>query len=140
MANARETPDPQSIEAFITALQGHSKIVSASHRSGTYLLDVRLENSTRLVVYMTNLYVVGEADVVEILGGHPDVNCIVTLSAWNMTGEDAVTYGRSRMVGVFKWKEFFGAINYRKFWLYEELPYDAAKAAAERKRRRTAWN
>lgn len=142
MANARETPDERSIAAFTNALSGHNKVVAVTQRDGTFLLDVQLENGTTLAVFMTNLYVVGQADVIEIQADNPGVDCIVTLSAWNMTASDAVEYGREREIGVFKWKEFFGAINYRKYWLYEELPLgiDAAKAAAERKRRWRVWN
>lgn len=142
MANARDTPDDKSIAAFTNALSGHNKVVGVTHWPGTFVLDVELENGSTLSVFMTNIYVVGEADVVEIHAANPDVNCIVTLSAWNMTAEDAVEYGRDRKIGVFTWKDFFGAINYRKYWLYEELPLgiDDAKAAVERKRRRKAWN
>lgn len=142
MANARDIPDETSVTAFTTALEGHDKVKSVARRAGTYVLDVALSSGRKLAVFMTNLYVVGEADVREILAKHADVNCVVTLSAWNMTSGDAVMYGRQREIGVFTWKEFFGAINYRKYWLYEAIPLgtDATKAAAERTRRRRVWN
>jgi hypothetical protein len=142
MANTCEVPDESSVTAFMTALDGHDKVANAARRSGTYLLDVALHSGAKLVTFMTNIYVVGEADVQEIRSLHADVNCVVTLSAWNMTSAAAVSHGRQQKVGVFNWKEFFGAINYRKYWLYEEMPLgiDSAKATIERKRRRKAWN
>lgn len=142
MANARETPDENSIVAFTKALSTHSTVAAVERRPGTFLLDVTLKDQRKMAVYMTNIYAVGEADVVEIQAANPDVNCVVTLSSWNMTTSDAVQYGRDRQIGVFTWKEFFGAIHYRKFWLYEKLPVgiDPAKAGIERNRRRSAWN
>ncbi len=142
MANARDVPDDRSVTAFMTALDEHDKVVSVARQPGTYVLDVALSSDSTLAVFMTNIYVVGEADVQEILTQHADVNCVVTISAWNMTSGAAVAYGRQREIGVFKWNEFFGAINYRKYWLYEEMPLeiDSAKATAERKRRRRVWN
>jgi len=142
MASARDVPHERSVRAFMTALDGHDKVVSIARRPGTYMLDIALSSGTTLAVFMTNIYVVGEADVQEILTEHNDVDCAVTLSAWNMTSGDAVDYGRQREIGVFKWPEFFGAINYGKYWLYEEIPLgiDSAKATAERKRRKRVWN
>jgi hypothetical protein len=91
---------------------------------------------------MTNIYCVGEADVREFLDCGPALDVVVTLSAWNMVSSDAAAYGRERQKGIFTWKQFFGSLNYRKFWLYEEIPagLDARQAATERTRRRTAWN
>jgi hypothetical protein len=142
MANARDVPEEKSVRAFMTALDSHSKVSIVSRRHTKYTLDVKLESGTSLAVFVTNLYVVGEADVREILSNHPDVNCVVTLSAWNMVSGAAMLLGRQLEVGVFTWKDFFGAINYRKYWLYEELRLgiSAAEAAAERTRRRRIWN
>ncbi len=91
---------------------------------------------------MTNIYVVGVADVAAVLGECKDINVVVTLSAWNMVSADARQYGNQRRVGVFTWKDFWGAMNYRKYWLYEPLPLDIKDKdlAAERRRRKRAWN
>jgi hypothetical protein len=142
MANFRKTPDESSIKAFIDAISGHNKVATVERRPNSYLVDIQLNGGTKLIVFMTNIYVVGEADVREILGKHRDVNVVVTLSSWNMVSGDAVQYGREREIGVFKWKDFFGAVNYRKFWLYEDIPLgiDADKLTAERRRRQRDWN
>lgn len=142
MANARNEPDESSIKAFVNALEGHGKVDVAKRRPQSYLLDLEMSGGNTMTVFVTNIYVVGEADVRLILAQHPDANCVVTLSSWNMVSSDAARYGREREVGVFKWGEFFGAINYRKYWLYESVPVglSAAQAASERRRRRVAWN
>ena len=142
MANASDIPEDRSITEFIRALRQHNKVTTVARDSEELTLEIALESGITLRVRMTNIYCVGEADVREFLDNHPDLDAIVTLSVWNLVSADASAYGRQRGKGVFIWKEFFGALNYRKYWLYEDLPYglDANELAAERRRRRTAWN
>ena len=111
MASSCRIPDESSIDAFVAALETHDTVTRVARRSGTDVVDIELQSGRILAVFMTNIYVVGEADLQEIQRRHVDINAIVTLSAWNMTSEDAVKYGRERKIGVFTWKEFFGAIN-----------------------------
>ena len=142
MPNLSPIPPEDSIRAFVCALSGHSKVHSATRRDGTYLLDVVLRTGTTLLVQMTNIYVVGTADVIEVLSQNATVGAIVTLSAWNMVSSEARDFGRGRGVGVFTWREMFGALNYKKYWLYEPIPLelDPKNADRERHRRRRAWN
>lgn len=141
MGNLSKIPDPESVTKFVLALDQHSKVTSVMLESPT-LLTVKLAVGNLLQVETSNIYCVGEADVREILAENPTLNSIVTLSAWNMVTNDAAQYGRERQKGVFTWKQFFGAINYRKFWLYEEMPtgLKPPEIAQERKRRDRAWN
>lgn len=91
---------------------------------------------------MTNVYVVGEADVAQALQANPDVRVVVTLSMWNTVSDAARTFGRTRKVGVFGFRELLGALNYEKYWLYESLPVDTSDSedAHEKQRRRREWN
>jgi hypothetical protein len=136
------TPTDDSVRAFVDAVANHDKVLSATRRRCTYLVDVRLKNGPGLLVHVTNIYVVGVADVQEVLTEHADVKVLVTLSKWNMVSDDARDYGRERMVGVFTWSDFFGALNYKKYWLYEQLPMDIDRkdVGRERQRRRRVWN
>lgn len=142
MANANDIPEERSVTEFIRALRQHDKVSSVSRDSDERTLEVTLTTGTALRICMTNIYCVGEADVREFLDDSPSPNVIVTLSAWNMVSADAAAYGRQRQKGVFTWKDFFGALNYKKYWLYEEMPHglDSCEMAAERRRRRSAWN
>jgi hypothetical protein len=142
VGNASNLPRSESVEAFIPALKLHDRVASVTRRGSRFILDVVLTDGRKMVVYMTNIYCVGEADVVDILDVEPDVTAIVTLSMWNQTSADAAIYGRQQQVGVFTWSNFFGALNYRKFWLYEPMPYDIKedKKKQESRRRRAAWN
>jgi len=142
MANLTDTPQPKSIAAFLDALAQHNQVRSGVRRNGEGLLDVALLTGQSLVVNVTNIYVVGVADVVQAIRDHAGMNAFVTLSAWNMVSTAAWEYGRDRQVGVFTWSEFFGAINYKKYWLYQAIPLHlkGAELARERKRRNLAWN
>ena len=142
MANASNIPDNRSITKFVEALNQHDKVKIVSEDSDKYVLKIVLKSGIELRIRMTNIYCVGEADVVEFLKDDPNLNVIVTLSSWNQVTSEAAFYGRLRKIGVFTWTEFFGSLNYNKYWLYEAMPngLDQAKANVERTRRRRAWN
>ncbi len=142
MANASDIPKDNSISDFVKALRQHNKVSSITREEADLTLSVALDSGTILRVRMTNIYCVGEADAREFLDDDPHLDAVVTLSAWNLVSSDPVSYGRERQTGIFTWKAFFGAINYGKYWLYEEIPYglDTKQVAAERRRRRVAWN
>jgi hypothetical protein len=142
MANASDTPEERSINEFMRAVRQHDKVSAVSRNLGEFTVEISLKAGTTLRVLMTNIYCIGEADVREFLDNDPRIDVIVTLSAWNLVSEDAASYGREKRKGVFTWKEFFGALNYKKYWLYEDIPYglDNKELVAERRRRRSAWN
>lgn len=142
MANESDTPDERSIKEFLRAIRQHDKVSAVSVNPGEVTVKIALAAGTTLRILMTNIYCIGEADVREFLDNDPRIDVIVTLSAWNLVSADASSYGRQKRKGVFTWKEFFGALNYKKYWLYEDLPYglDNKELVAERRRRRSAWN
>jgi hypothetical protein len=142
LANVSFNPNERSISEFMKAICQHDKVLTATRQSNELTVEICLKVRTRMRVLMTNLYCVGEADVREFLDNHPSIDVVVTLSAWNLVSLDATLYGRQRTKGVFTWKAFFGALNYEKYWLYEDLPdgLDGEKLVAERKRRAIDWN
>lgn len=142
MPNASDIPEDSSIAEFMRTLRQHNKVSCVARERESLMVDLTLRSGTRLRVRMTNIYCVGEADVREFLDEDPGLDAVVTLSSWNLVSFDAAAYGRERKKGIFTWKQFFGAINYRKYWLYEEIPFDldSTELAAERRRRRRAWD
>lgn len=142
MANASDIPEERSVVEFVNALEQHSKVAEVAEDAGELTVRVVLKSGHAIRVRMTNIYCVGEADVRELLAEDPLLDAVVTLSAWNLVSGSAGSYGAERRVGVFTWKQFFGAINYQKFWLYVEMPYslEGDALAAERRRRRREWN
>jgi hypothetical protein len=74
------------------------------------------------MVYLTNLYVVGIADVHEIMSKFPEVNCIVTISNWNSYSNKAKEFSKSQGIGLFKYSEFYGALYYDNDGFYNYEP------------------
>lgn len=75
-----------------------------------YVIKRRHKND--LIVHITNLYIVSEADVHEILAEESHINCIVTVSAWNGYSLQAKEMCKEMDIGLFTFREFMGAIYY----------------------------
>jgi len=142
VTNERDLPDEDSVQKFIAALRGHSAVLAVSDPSAELTVEVQRRNGSKIRLKMTNIYCVGEADAVEFLSDDPKIDAIVTLSAWNSFTSDAWDYCTERSKGVFTWSGLFGALNYRKFWLYVPIRDDLKpqEIAAEKRRRHRNWN
>lgn len=115
----KKHPRPESIEAFIKYVL-RSKVVDSVELEHSQVVIVTRNNGRSLRVYMTNLYIVGLADVAEILADEEDIDAIVTLSGWNSYSSEAKSYCKENEIGLFKFKEFLGAVyfNNSKFIEY----------------------
>lgn len=114
-------PRPESIQTLIKHLQTNPRIVTTQHNAGQILQIVR-NGLTSVKVFMTNTYIVGEAEVYEILSANPDVNAIVTMSAWNGYSSAAKNMCKVRNIGLFKFGELLGAIYYDGQQFLDYLP------------------
>lgn len=121
-------PRPESIEALAKYLCSNP-VVHKTHQLDEHRFHVERVGKPSLNVYLTNVYIVGEADVIEILAEAPETDVIVTMSAWNSYSNDAKLYAKEREVGLFKFSEFLGAVYYvgRKLLDYEP-PSDEERA------------
>lgn len=115
-----DNPGMESVEFFERAVSGHDKVESLTRISDQIYRIERAEGRSPVTVYLTNLYTVGAADVMEIASRSGDVNCIVTLSGWNEYTGDAKRYAVEKRVGLFTFSEFMGALNWAQFWKYEK--------------------
>ena len=107
----RKLPRPSSIVAFQRYLEG-KPVVSQVQQIKAQLFRIERWNKPSLLVHVTNLYIVSEADVYEILADDPEVDCIVTMSAWNSYTTSAKEMCREQGIGLFQFKEFMGAVYY----------------------------
>jgi hypothetical protein len=105
-------PRPESIAYFIKLLEGKDFVDSIEKRSEQEYSVCRPKHGD-LIVYLTNVYIVGVADVHEILAACPGADAIVTMSDWNGYSDEAKWLCAERSVGLFKFKEFMGAIYYK---------------------------
>lgn len=107
----QKLPRPETIEAFVKYVS-NSKVVLNVTLVKPQLLIVTKTDGAFLKVHITNIYIVGEADVAEILADEGEIDAIVTLSAWNSYSSRAKSICRDQGVGLFVFKEFLGAVYY----------------------------
>jgi len=105
----KKIPRPESIDALIKYLQS-SRVVTDVEKVDDQLIRVNRSNGPAITAFLTNIYIVGEADVVEILSEHGGIDCIVTMSAWNEYTTSAKTHCSREGVGLFTFKEFLRAV------------------------------
>ncbi|WP_158083210.1 hypothetical protein [Streptomyces antioxidans] len=106
-----KVPRSESIEAVRRALYRHSA-VSDYKEITPQLYEISRIGRSAVKLYVTNVYTVGMADVQEILEENPSVTCILTVSAWNSYTGRAKEYAKSINVGLFRFYEWLGALNY----------------------------
>ncbi|MEN2766850.1 hypothetical protein [Ornithinibacillus xuwenensis] len=116
-------PRPESIEYFINAISGHSKVQEVN-QIDTQLFEVIKKNGKRLLVHLTNYYIVTAAEVIEILSQSPDIDAIVTISQWNQWSESGREQAISQGVGLFIMRQFMGALNFDGQRFYQFLTAD----------------
>lgn len=106
-----KVPRPESIETFIRYLSSNPVVISIKHKE-TQLIEIIRNGKSNLTVFLTNIYIVGLADVYEILSEVGHVDAIVTMSAWNSYTSEAKEECKRKNIGLFKFKEFMGAVYY----------------------------
>ncbi len=105
----KKVPRPESVDALIRYLES-SKVVTNVERVDEQLIRVDRNNGPTITAFLTNIYIIGEADAFEILSKHGGIDCIVTMSAWNGYTASAKTNCSREGVGLFTFKEFLGAV------------------------------
>jgi hypothetical protein len=113
-------PRPESIQFFIECLTSHRKISAIKREGGQVLFIKRQQGLSNLKVFMSNVYIVGLAEVHEILGQESGLNAIITLAPYNSYTFEAKEYCKENNIGLFRLKEFLGAVHYgeKKFLDY----------------------
>jgi predicted RNase H-like nuclease (RuvC/YqgF family) len=104
-------PRPESIDYFIRIVSSKEFVQKVEPLRRQVYRIVRKDKHD-IVVFLTNVYIVGEADVYEITSENKDINSIVTVSAWNSCSRDAKQLAKTMNIGLFDMKEFLGAIYY----------------------------
>ncbi|WP_430603074.1 hypothetical protein IGJ02_000396 [Enterococcus sp. DIV0724b] len=112
MASENDMPRRESILFFEKVIKNHDEVVSVEKIKECYYC-LTLNSTKKYKVYLTNIYTVGIADVIDLSTVY-DVDAIVTMSSWNSYTLEAKEYGQNMGIGVFIFKELMGAINYDK--------------------------
>lgn len=106
-------PRPESIDFFVNGVTNHEQVTDINKISDI-IYEVKKIDGDTLIVYLTNIYIVTEADIEEITmnASKFDINVIVTMSAWNSYTKEAKEYAKNQNIALFKYKEFYGALNF----------------------------
>lgn len=104
-------PRPESFMFFENRVRSLSVCKKIS-KEDTQIYRISRYEKSDIVVFLTNIYIVGEADVYEIITEFPEVNTIVTISNWNSYSNGAKEYAKENGVALFKMPEFQRAIKY----------------------------
>jgi len=125
-------PRPDSIKAFIKYLSSNP-VVQNIAQEDTQLVSIKRGGKTELKVFMTNIYIVGMADVYDILSEVDHVDAIITMSAWNGYTNEAKSECKRKHIGLFKFKEFMGAVYFDGNRFLDYIHPD------DRKREKSSW-
>ena len=107
----KKIPRPESVGYFIKLTKNHN-VVSNVTKIADYVFLIERENKPPINVFLTNIYIVGVADVHEIISSNSQVNCIVTVSSWNSYTRDAKELCKNLGIGLFVVSEYCGALYY----------------------------
>ena len=112
-----DRPRSESIEFFKKAVSGHSHVDDVIVVNDQRYKVLR-KSGRPIELYLTDLYTVGITDYLDIRSRNPEVNCIVTISAWNGYTRQAKEQAAGERVGLFLMKEFMPALRLARFWNY----------------------
>jgi len=128
-------PRKKSVDTLVKYLSSSPAVEGITVETKQRLV-VRRKNKTDLRVHLTNTYIVGDAEVHEILSEDPNIDAIVTMSQWNSYTNSAKLNCKDRGVGLFKFSEFLGAAFYDG---QEFVDYSAPSCEERQARRRRRW-
>jgi hypothetical protein len=116
----KKIPRKESIEIFKQYISTKPNVYGIQEVYREKYIILR-KGKADIKVYLTNIYIVSEADVYEILSMDSDIDCIVTMSNWNSYTLDAKKLCKQQGIGLFEFSEFLGAVYYdgNKFLDYE---------------------
>lgn len=106
-----KVPRSESLDVVRRYLGRHSAVRDYKEITPQLYEISRIRKSV-VTLFVTNVYTVGVADVQEIIEDYPSVTCILTVSAWNSYTGRAKEYARSINIGLFRFYEWMGALNY----------------------------
>lgn len=108
MVNFSDEPRQDSVVFFEQILARHDRIISYK-KFDNFVYALSLKDGTKYLVWLTNKYTVSINDVIEQIDNGLDA--LVTISGWNGYTYEAKEYALQQHFGLFKIREFMGALN-----------------------------
>ncbi|MCE5320797.1 MAG: hypothetical protein LLF93_06830 [Bacteroidales bacterium] len=107
----RETVAPSSKTFFENGMNGHSAVRSITDLGNYMYLLKRTADRPDIKILVADIYIAGEAEILEINPNLHDIDCIVLIGFYNRYSIAAKKLAKSMNVGLYDNREFFGAVN-----------------------------
>ncbi len=107
----RQTVAYSSKTFFENGMQGHSALRSLTDLGNDMYLIKRTADRPDIKVLVADIYIAGEAEILEINPSLYDIDCIVIIGFFNRYSNAAKELAKSMNVGLYDNREFFGAVN-----------------------------
>jgi hypothetical protein len=122
-----DQPRQASQDFLADAVAGHSAVDEViSHSASRYRL--RRRGAADREVFLTNVYILGEADYLRLRAAHPEVDLILLASEWNSCTMDVKEDAMREGIAIHSFKTLMRGLNRRDdddFLAYEYSPTDS---------------
>ena len=98
-------------EHFVKGMEGHSAVSNITLVDGDIYKIERTSNRPDLIVLIADIYIAGEADILDICSKYSTLDCIVLVGFYNRYSSAAKELAKSYGKGLYDNREFFGAVN-----------------------------
>lgn len=102
---------PSSRHFFLNGMRGHSAVRDIRNLYDDVYLIERTQDRPDIKILIADIYIAGEADIVEIREKYRDIDCIVLVGFYNRYSQAAKDWAKSVNMGLYTNREFFGAVN-----------------------------
>jgi hypothetical protein len=111
LLNGNDTPRPESRKVFLDVFSKHQS-VKTIEQIGLPLFKIIKRNDSELRILLVNIYILSEAEFLEVYSQYPIIDAIVNSSNWNDYTARAKSLAKEHNIGLFSFREFMGALNY----------------------------
>lgn len=109
--NNRETVALSSKSFFENGMKGHTAVRHITNLGNDLYLINRTADRPDIKILVADIYIAGEAEILEINPNLHDIDCIVLIGFYNRYSGAAKELAKSMNVGLYDSREFFGAVN-----------------------------
>ncbi|MEN9884382.1 MAG: hypothetical protein RLZZ420_1599 [Bacteroidota bacterium] len=107
----RETVSQSSKTFFEHGMNGHSAVRIITDLGNDMYLLKRTADRPDIKILVADIYIVSEAEILEINPNLYDIECIILIGFYNRYSIAAKELAKSMNVGLYDNREFFGAVN-----------------------------
>ncbi|WP_455920191.1 hypothetical protein [Priestia megaterium] len=106
-------PRRESLDYFVSRMKTHNTVSDIrKFKEKENIFRITKKNGEELTTYVTDFYIITEAEVYDIMAECPGINAIITISNWNSYSHLGRETARENNIGLFLMSEFMGALNF----------------------------